>query len=211
MSVIAPCRSNPKATVASPNPEHRIVQINYKGIREITQRPARCCHPLHPTIGPIAGNSPGRQPSAGAAGGSPKGEAQGIAKKLAALARAGGRPIGWTNANALAAKGNAGEDHGAGGVIGIGGNPHPGAAARGLVAQPVGEGGDLGGGPTPPPDRYRQWMGEPEKEAEQSRARQATAQQPKFQSTGQPTPGDVAGHLLRGDGGMHQKHHAGFI
>ena len=64
--------------------------------------------------------------------------------------------------------------------------------------------------PAPPPDRYRQWMGEPEKEAEQSRARQATAQQPKFQSTGQPTPGDVAGHLLRGDGGMHHRHHGGF-
>ena len=43
-------------------------------------------------------------------------------------------------------KGDAGEDHGAGGVIGIGGNPQPGTAGRGLVAQPVGEGGDLGGG-----------------------------------------------------------------
>jgi len=28
MSVIAPCRSNPKTNVASPNPEHRIVQAN---------------------------------------------------------------------------------------------------------------------------------------------------------------------------------------
>jgi hypothetical protein len=50
------------------------------------------------------------------------------------------------NANALAAEGNAGKDYGAGGVIGIGGNPHPGDAGRGMVAQPVGEGGDLGGG-----------------------------------------------------------------
>ena len=50
------------------------------------------------------------------------------------------------NANALAAKGNAGEDYCAGGVIGIGGNPHPCIAGGGLVAQPVGEGGDLGGG-----------------------------------------------------------------
>jgi hypothetical protein len=58
----------------------------------------------------------------------------------------GGRQIGRANANALAAKGNAGEDYCAGGVIRIGGNPHPGNAGRGLVAQPVGEGGDLGGG-----------------------------------------------------------------
>jgi hypothetical protein len=50
------------------------------------------------------------------------------------------------NANALAAKGAAGENYGAGGVIGIGGNPHPSNAGRGLEAQPVGEGGDLGGG-----------------------------------------------------------------
>ena len=39
MSVIAPCRSNPRNTVASANPEHRIVQVNYRGIREITGRP----------------------------------------------------------------------------------------------------------------------------------------------------------------------------
>ena len=62
------------------------------------------------------------------------------------LAGAGGRQIGRANANALAAKANAGEDYGAGGVIGIGGNSQPGNAGRGLVAQPVGEGGDLGGG-----------------------------------------------------------------
>ena len=62
------------------------------------------------------------------------------------LARAGGRQIGRANANALTAKSNASEEYGAGGVIGIGGNPHPGTAGRGLVAQPVGEGGDLGGG-----------------------------------------------------------------
>ena len=88
----------------------------------------------------------GGEPSAGAAGSAPKGEAQGIAKKLAAFTGAGGRPISRANANALAAKGNAGEDHGAGGLIGISGNPHPGTAGRGLVAQPVDEGGDLGGG-----------------------------------------------------------------
>ena len=62
------------------------------------------------------------------------------------LAGTGGRQIGRANPNALAAEGNAGKDYGAGGVIGIGGNPHPGNAERGLVAQPVGEGGDLGGG-----------------------------------------------------------------
>ena len=56
-----------------------------------------------------------------------------------------GQSAGAT-ANALAAKGNAGENHGADGVIGIGGNPQPGTAGRGMVAQPVDEGGDLGGG-----------------------------------------------------------------
>ena len=102
--------------------------------------------PLHPTIRPFAGSNLGSQPSAGAPSGAPKSEAQGVPKQLAVLARAGGRPIGRANANALAAKGNAGKDYGAGGVIRIGGNPHPGNARRGLVAQPVGEGGDLGGG-----------------------------------------------------------------
>ena len=101
---------------------------------------------LNPTIRPFAGNNLGRQPSAGAAGGPPKGESQGIPKQLAVLAGAGGRQIGRTNANALVAEGDAGKDYGAGGVIGIGGNPHPGTAGRGLVAQPVGEGGDLGSG-----------------------------------------------------------------
>ena len=67
-------------------------------------------------------------------------------EKLAVLARTGARPIGRANANAMAAEGNAGEDHGAGGVIGIGGNPLPGNAGRGLVAQPVGEGGLSGWG-----------------------------------------------------------------
>ena len=62
------------------------------------------------------------------------------------LTGAGGRQIGRANANALAAEGDAGEDYGAGGVIGIGGNPNPSTAGRGLAAQPVGEGGDLGGG-----------------------------------------------------------------
>jgi hypothetical protein len=95
---------------------------------------------------PFAGNNLGNQPGAGGPSGPPKGEAQGIPKQLAVLAGAGGRQIGRTNANALAAKGNAGEDYCAGGVIGIGGNPHPGTAEEGLVAQRVGEGGDLGGG-----------------------------------------------------------------
>ena len=101
---------------------------------------------LHPAIRPFAGNDLGRQPSACGPGGPPEGEAQGIPKKLAAFTGAGGRPIGRANADALAAKGDAGEDYGTDCVIGIGGNPHPCIAGRGLVAQPVGEGGDLGGG-----------------------------------------------------------------
>ena len=113
-----------------------------------TPKPTEPSRPtaLNPTMRPFAGNNLGCQPSAGAAGGPPKGEAQGIPKQLAAFTGAGGRPISRANANALAAKGNAGEDYGAGGVIGIGGDPHPGNAGQGLVAQPVGEGSDLGGG-----------------------------------------------------------------
>jgi len=107
--------------------------------------PPPACTP-NPTIRPFAGNILGSQPGAGAPSGPPESEAQSIPKKLAAFSGAGGRQIGRANANALAAKGDAGEDYGAGGVIGIGGNPHPGTAGQGLVAQPVGEGGDLGGG-----------------------------------------------------------------
>ena len=77
-----------------------------------------------------------------------------------AFSGAGGRPIGRANANALAARGDAGEDHGAGGVIGIGGNPHPGTAGQGLVSQPEGEGGDLGGGVEALEQRIRKRLGE---------------------------------------------------
>ena len=77
-------------------------------------------HPLNPTIRPFAGNNLGSQPGAGAPSGAPEGKSQGIPKKLAVLARAGGRQIGRANAYALAAKGNAGEDYGAGGDLGGG-------------------------------------------------------------------------------------------
>lgn len=87
---------------------------------------------LHTTIRPFAGNDLGRRASRSSLRRSPE--------------LGGGRPISRANANALAAEGNAGEDHGAGLVIGVGGNPHPTTAGRGLVAQPVGVGGDLGGG-----------------------------------------------------------------
>ncbi len=102
--------------------------------------------PLNPTIRPFAGNNLGHQPSAGGRGGPPKGEAQSIPKKLAAFSEAGARQIGRANANVLAAEGNAGEDYGAGGVIGIGGNPDAAGPGGGLGAKPGGQGGDLGGG-----------------------------------------------------------------
>ena len=38
MSVIAPCRSNPSNTVASSNPESRIVHLHHQGIRDFTDR-----------------------------------------------------------------------------------------------------------------------------------------------------------------------------
>ncbi|MDH4404422.1 MAG: hypothetical protein QE276_00160 [Cyanobium sp. D14.bin.5] len=77
-----------------------------------TLKPAEPSRPkaLHPTNCPFAGSNLGSQPGAGAASGAPEGEAQGIPKQLAVLARAGGRQIGRANANALAAKGNAGKD-----------------------------------------------------------------------------------------------------
>ena len=87
---------------------------------------------LHTTIRPFAGNDLGCRASRSSLRRSPE--------------LGGGRPISRAKANALAAEGNAGEDHGAGLVIGVGGNPHPTTAGRGLVAQPVGVGGDLGGG-----------------------------------------------------------------
>lgn len=89
-----------------------------------------------PTIGLFAGSNLGGEPSAGGPGGPPKAEAQGMQEKLAVLARAGGRSIGRANANALAAEGDASEDYDAGGVIGIGGNPHPDTAGRGSAGAP---------------------------------------------------------------------------
>ena len=41
----------------------------------------------------------------------------------------------------MAAKGDVGQDNSEGGVIGIGGNPHPETAGRAPVEQTVGKGG----------------------------------------------------------------------
>lgn len=109
MRVIAPCRSNPKTTVASPNPDARMVQANQWGIRGITESPSRVLPPLPSTIRPFAGNNLGYQPGTSGTCSPPEDEAQGIAKKLAAFSGAGGRQISRANANALAAKSNAGE------------------------------------------------------------------------------------------------------
>ena len=102
-------------------------------------------HPLNPTIRPFAGNDLGHQPSASAATGAPKGKTQGIPKKLAAFSGAGGRQIGRANSNALAAKGDAGEDHGPGGVIGIGCDPDALGYRSLAVLKPICQGRDLGG------------------------------------------------------------------
>jgi hypothetical protein len=61
------------------------------------------------------------------------------------------------------------------------GNTHPGTAGRGLVAQPVGEGGASG--------------------------QTALPARPLHHSSHHI---GIAGHLLRGDRGMHQEHQAGF-
>jgi len=146
MSVIAPCRSNPKTTVASPNPEHRIVQANYQGIREITGSPPNDLRPpLHPTTRPLTGNDLEYNPGAGAAGGPPEGEAQGIAEELAVLAGAGSRRWVWLDLDATTGQGNAGEQGGTGGVIGIGGDPDA-LGSRSLARlEPICQGRDLGG------------------------------------------------------------------
>ena len=67
------------------------------------------------------------------------GDAHSIPKKLAALTGTRSRQIGWANANAMAAKGDVGEDNSTSGVNGINGNQHPDSAGRALVAQPVDE------------------------------------------------------------------------
>jgi len=38
--VIAPCRSNPSTTVASPNPDYRLRYLNSQGIRGTTEQAA---------------------------------------------------------------------------------------------------------------------------------------------------------------------------
>jgi hypothetical protein len=59
------------------------------------------------------------------------------------LAGAGGRQIGRANANALAAEGNAGEDYGAGGAIGIGGDPEALGSMSLAVLEPICQSRDL--------------------------------------------------------------------
>ena len=66
---------------------------------------------LNPTIRPFAGQRIRNNPGDGGPGGLPKGEAQGIPEKPAAFTGAVGRQISRGNANALAAKGDAGEPH----------------------------------------------------------------------------------------------------
>ena len=87
----------------------------------------------------------GHELGAGAAGGAPEAEAQGIAEELAVLAGAGSRRWVWLDLDATTGQGDAGEQGGAGGVIGIGGDPD--ALGEGSLAllEPIGQGGDLGG------------------------------------------------------------------
>ena len=145
MSVIAPCRSNPKTTVASPNPEPRVVQANYRGIREITGSPPNDLRPhLHPTIRPFAGNDLGQKPGAGAAGDPPEGEAQGVAEELAVLAGAGSRRWVGLDLDTTTGQGDAGEQGGTGGVIGIGGYPDALGSRSLALLEPICQGRDLG-------------------------------------------------------------------
>ena len=100
---------------------------------------------LHPTTRPFAGNDLGHKPSASAAGEPPEGEAQGIAEELAVLAGAGSRRWVWLDLDATTGQGDAGEQGGAGGVIGIGGDPDA-LGSRSLAAlEPICQGRDLGG------------------------------------------------------------------
>lgn len=121
-----------------------MVQTNYRGIREITERASRALPALRPTLRPFAGNDLGHKPSAGAAGGAPEAEAQGVTEQLATLAGAGRRRGIRQDLNATAGKGDAGQQGGAGGVIGIGGNPDAPGSRRLALLKPIGQGGDLG-------------------------------------------------------------------
>ena len=100
---------------------------------------------LHPTIRQLAGNDLGHKPSAGAAGDPPEGEAQGIAEELAVLAGAGSRRWVWLDLDATTGQGDAGEQGGAGGVIGIGGDPDALGSRSLAVLEPICQGRDLGG------------------------------------------------------------------
>ena len=103
-------------------------------------------HPLHPTIGPFAGNDLGHKPSAGAAGDPPEGEAQGAREELAVLAGAGSRRWVGLDLDATTGQGDAGEQGGTGGVIGIGGDPDALGKESLALLEPICEGRDLGGG-----------------------------------------------------------------
>jgi len=96
---------------------------------------------LHPTIRALTCQRIRSKPSAGGPSKEPLGDAQSIPENRAALTDNGSRQIGWAKANAIAAKGDVGEDNSAGGVIGINGNPHPDTAGRALLTQPVDEDG----------------------------------------------------------------------
>ncbi len=99
---------------------------------------------LHPTRRPFTSQDPRNQPGARSAGCPPEQQPQRIARELAAFARAWHWKGNGSNADALASQSDSSQQHGAGGVMGIGGDPH--LDHRGLIAQPLREGGDLGGG-----------------------------------------------------------------
>jgi hypothetical protein len=101
--------------------------------------------PLHPTTRTFTGNDLGHKPSAGAAGDPPEGEAQGIAKELAVLAGTGSRRWVGLDLDATTGQGDAGEQGGAGGVIGIGGDPTALGSRNLAVLEPICQGRDLGG------------------------------------------------------------------
>ena len=62
------------------------------------------------------------------------------------LAGAGSRRWVWLDLDATTSQGNAGEDHGAGGVIGIGGDPDALGSRSLAMLEPICQSRDLGGG-----------------------------------------------------------------
>ena len=110
----------------------------------LTPRPERCCPHRPRTLWRGSSCRAGSR-----AGNSPEGEAQGASEELAVLAGAESRRWAWLDLDAITGQGNAGEQGGAGGVIGIGGDPDALGSRSLAVLEPICQSPDYLIGVTP--------------------------------------------------------------